>query len=140
MANAGEFREDLLYRLNGFSIKLPPLRERGDDLRLLITQCVDVFSREIGKPVDALQKRAALELLMYYRWPGNVRELEAVVRQAVLQNHRTSHPARVSSRGRADAKRPTRDATERPEAPTSDLAAFVDANFIKARTTSMPMP
>ena len=84
MASAGEFREDLFYRLNGFAIKLPPLRERGDDVRLLITRCLDVYSREIGKPIRGFSS-AALDLLTHYSWPGNVRELEAVVRQAVLQ-------------------------------------------------------
>jgi two-component system nitrogen regulation response regulator GlnG len=84
MVAAGEFREDLYYRLNGFTIELPPLRERGDDLLLLLQHCLERFNRELGKDVHGISPEA-LDLLMRYSWPGNVRELEAVVRQSLLQ-------------------------------------------------------
>jgi DNA-binding NtrC family response regulator len=84
MATDGQFREDLYYRLNGFTIKLPPLRERGEDVELLIQRFLQRFSKEIGKSVRGLSPDAT-EILNRYPWPGNVRELQAVLRQALLQ-------------------------------------------------------
>ena len=84
MAAQGKFREDLYYRLNGFTIKIPPLRERGDDILLLLHYCLQKFSRELGKNVHSISAEA-LDLLVHYGWPGNVRELEAVIRQSLLQ-------------------------------------------------------
>lgn len=85
MVADGLFREDLYYRLNGFSIRLPPLRERGDDLPLLLAHCLHKFGHELGRSVQAISPEAH-QLLMSYSWPGNVRELETVVRQALLQS------------------------------------------------------
>jgi two-component system nitrogen regulation response regulator GlnG len=84
MVQAGEFREDLYYRLRGFLIHLPPLRERGEDIELLIHSLVARFSRELEKPVTGVAPEA-MEILRNYAWPGNVRELENVIKQAVLQ-------------------------------------------------------
>jgi nitrogen regulation protein NR(I) len=81
---AGRFREDLYYRLSVFSIHLPPLRERGDDLPLLVLHYLHRYSRELGKDVQAIAPEA-LELLRGYGWPGNVRELQSVLKQALLQ-------------------------------------------------------
>ena len=80
-----QFREDLYYRLNGFTIKVPPLRDRGDDIALLLEHSLRRFSAELGKDVHAMSPDA-MELLLRYPWPGNVRELEAVVRQSLLQS------------------------------------------------------
>jgi DNA-binding NtrC family response regulator len=85
MAAQGEFREDLYYRLNGFAIDLPPLRERGDDVVRLLEHSLRRSSRDIGKDVHGISPDA-LDLLTQYAWPGNVRELEAVVRQALVQS------------------------------------------------------
>lgn len=85
-AGEGRFREDLYYRLNGFTIKLPPLRERGDDILLLLQHCLRRLGRELGKDVHGVAPEA-LDLLMHYPWPGNVRELEAVIRQSLLQTN-----------------------------------------------------
>ena len=84
MVADGDFREDLYYRLNGFTIEVPPLRERGDDVLLLLQHCLERFNRELGKDVHGIAPEA-LDLLLRYSWPGNVRELEAVVRQSLLQ-------------------------------------------------------
>jgi len=84
MVAEGTFREDLFYRLDGFGIRLPPLRERGDDIVLLLQHALQKLGRELGKPGRVLAPEA-LELLKQYTWPGNVRELEAVIRQALLQ-------------------------------------------------------
>ncbi|HEY8505616.1 MAG TPA: sigma-54 dependent transcriptional regulator [Gemmataceae bacterium] len=83
MVAAGTFRGDLYYRLNGYAIELPPLRERGDDVRILAEHFRSRFARELGKEVRGIAPEA-LELLRQYRWPGNVRELQSVIRQALL--------------------------------------------------------
>ena len=84
MVAEGTFRPDLFYRLNGFTIKLPALRERSDDILLLLEHFLARFNRELGKNVCDIAPDA-LDLLMKYPWPGNVRELQAVVKQALLQ-------------------------------------------------------
>ena len=84
MAEDGRFRKDLYFRLNVFTIKLPPLRERGDDIALLIEHYVRRFGQELGKTVHELAPDA-LELLKAYPWPGNVRELQSVLKQALLR-------------------------------------------------------
>ncbi len=81
---AGGFRHDLYYRLSVFTIHLPPLRERGDDLQLLVGHYLRRFNRELGKDVQGLPPDT-LELLRRYPWPGNVRELQSVLKQALLQ-------------------------------------------------------
>ena len=80
----GKFRPDLYYRLGVFSIHLPPLRERGDDLPLLVRHYLRRFSRELGREVQEVAPEA-LERLRGYPWPGNIRELQSVIKQSLLQ-------------------------------------------------------
>ncbi len=80
---SGRFRGDLYYRLSVFTIRLPSLRERGDDIRLLIDHFVKRFSHELGKDVQMVAPEA-VEVLRRYGWPGNVRELQSVLKQALL--------------------------------------------------------
>jgi two-component system nitrogen regulation response regulator GlnG len=84
MLAAGQFRRDLFYRLNVITIALPPLRERLEDLPLLVEHYLRQFSRELGKQVTRATPEA-LEILMGHSWPGNVRELQSVLKQALLQ-------------------------------------------------------
>jgi DNA-binding NtrC family response regulator len=81
---AGQFRSDLYYRLKVSTIQLPPLRERLDDLPILIDHFLQRFRRELGKDVNRISEEA-LELLKRYPWPGNLRELQSVLKQALLQ-------------------------------------------------------
>lgn len=81
--SARRFREDLYYRLNVIRIQLPPLRERTDDIPLLVSHFLRVYARKNERPVKELHPDA-LELLMGYRWPGNVRELENMMERAVV--------------------------------------------------------
>jgi two-component system nitrogen regulation response regulator GlnG len=83
LVESGEFREDLLYRLKGFLIGLPSLRERQDDIPLLLEHFLDRARRSMNKEVDSIGPDA-LAVLKAYDWPGNVRELESVVKQAVI--------------------------------------------------------
>jgi two-component system nitrogen regulation response regulator GlnG len=84
MVGEGTFRADLYYRLNVCAIKLPPLRERGDDVRVLAEHFVRRFSGELKKDVRGIAPKA-IELLKAYCWPGNVRELQSITKQALLQ-------------------------------------------------------
>ncbi|HKA86888.1 MAG TPA: sigma-54 dependent transcriptional regulator [Haliangiales bacterium] len=79
-----KFRSDLYYRLGVFSIHLPPLRERGEDLSILVHHYLRRFSRELGRQVRDIAPEA-LDTLRGYPWPGNVRELESVLKQALLK-------------------------------------------------------
>ena len=87
LVREGRFREDLYHRLNVISLQLPPLRERKEDIPLLVERFLDQFCRENNKPPRGFT-HAAMKLLMDYDWPGNVRELENVVeRSVVLSTH-----------------------------------------------------
>jgi DNA-binding NtrC family response regulator len=80
----GKFRPDLYYRLSVFTIHLPPLRERGDDLLLLIQFYLQRFNLELGREVREVAPEA-LDRLRTYSWPGNIRELQSVLKQALLK-------------------------------------------------------
>ena len=80
---AGGFREDLYYRLNVFSIFLPPLRERKTDIPLLADHFIEKHASAHGKDVRRIAT-SAIDMLMSYHWPGNVRELENCIERAVL--------------------------------------------------------
>jgi DNA-binding NtrC family response regulator len=88
-SDEGMFRPDLYYRLGVFTIYLPPLRERGDDLPLLVRHFLRRFSTELGREVQEVAPEA-LERLRGYSWPGNVRELQSVLKQALLQARGTT--------------------------------------------------
>jgi transcriptional regulator with GAF, ATPase, and Fis domain len=83
LVERGLFREDLYYRLNVFAIRLPPLRERGDDILLLSEAFLEEISRVIGRPPAGLSRDARPRLLAY-AWPGNVRELHNVLERAAI--------------------------------------------------------
>jgi formate hydrogenlyase transcriptional activator len=79
----GRFREDLYYRLNVFPITVPALRERADDIRLLVEYLVRRFAQAAGKKIDQIDAKT-LELLTAYEWPGNVRELQNVIERSII--------------------------------------------------------
>jgi two-component system nitrogen regulation response regulator GlnG len=83
-AGGGRFRPDLYYRLGVFTVHLPPLRERGDDLPLLVQHFLRRFSRELGREIREVAPEA-LQRLRAYPWPGNLRELQSVLKQALLR-------------------------------------------------------
>src|SRR5262249_25004290 len=80
---AGMFRSDLFYRLNVFPIEMPSLRERKEDIRLLVEYFIDRFARQAGKNFRGLNK-SSLDLLQAYPWPGNIRELQNVIERSVI--------------------------------------------------------
>lgn len=131
LVEEGSFRGDLYYRLNGFTIKLPPLRDRGDDLQLITESMVVRFAQELGKEVQGIST-AAMEILGKYSWPGNVRELQGVLRKALL--HATGPiliPDFLPSEVRVDRPELQQRASQQEarlpgDLPRHDLAAFVE--------------
>ena len=95
----GKFRPDLYYRLGVFTIHLPPLRERGDDLPMLVHHYVRRFNRELGREVREVAPEA-MEKLRGYSWPGNIRELQSVLKQALAQVDRPGPGPGVPARAR----------------------------------------
>ena len=86
---SGRFREDLFYRLNVFPITMPPLRQRKEDISLLVNHFVAKFNKKIGKKIETVSKDT-LNSLQDYHWPGNVRELESVIERAVITSQGTA--------------------------------------------------
>jgi len=83
MVEAGDFREDLLYRLNVVKITLPPLRQRKEDVPLLVHHFLDKYTKELNKQVLGVTN-GAMRALLNHEWRGNVRELENVIERAVI--------------------------------------------------------
>jgi PAS domain S-box-containing protein len=79
----GRFRQDLYYRLNVFPITVPPLRQRKEDIPLLVQAFIERYARKLGKQITSIQKET-MKALQDYPWPGNVRELESVLERAVI--------------------------------------------------------
>jgi transcriptional regulator with GAF, ATPase, and Fis domain len=80
---AGTFRSDLFYRLNVFPIEIPPLRERREDIPVLVAYFIDHCARNVGKNIRRTEKNS-LDLLQSYSWPGNIRELQNVIERSVI--------------------------------------------------------
>jgi two-component system response regulator HydG len=79
----GRFREDFYYRINVFSLEIPPLRDRIEDIPVLADYFIGCFAAETGKPVEGLTQ-TAMQILCAYQWPGNVRELRNVIERVVV--------------------------------------------------------
>ena len=83
MVRLHEFREDLWFRLNVFPIHIPPLRDRREDIPLLIWTFVKQFEKQMGKQIDHIPRKN-MEALLRYPWPGNARELKNVIERAMI--------------------------------------------------------
>jgi formate hydrogenlyase transcriptional activator len=83
MVDEQKFRQDLFYRLNVFPIRVPPLRERTEDIPLLVRHFVQQFSRRMNKHIDSIASET-MKALVHYEWPGNIRELQNVIERAVI--------------------------------------------------------
>src|SRR6185436_2514969 len=79
----GAFRQDLFYRLNVFPIEVPSLRERKDDVLMLVEYFVQRYAKRAGKNIRSIDKKA-LDLLQSYDWPGNIRELQNIIERSVI--------------------------------------------------------
>jgi len=85
MVRLGEFRSDLYYRLNVFPVLIPPLRERREDIPLLVSHFIEVFARRMAKEINHVPP-ATMGALIEYGWPGNVRELQNLIERAVIRS------------------------------------------------------
>ena len=83
MANRGEFRNDLYYRLNVFPVLLPPLRERREDIPALVAHFVEIYSRRMSRQIEQIPP-TTMSALTSYQWPGNIRELQNLIERAVI--------------------------------------------------------
>jgi len=110
------FREDLFYRLNVFPITIPPLRQRKEDIPLLVNHFVTKFNHKIGKRIETISKET-LNALQEYHWPGNVRELENVIERAVI----TSQGSALQVLDRFDTFRKTADQAGQDVKPLVEL-------------------
>ncbi len=111
----GTFREDLYYRLNVFPVTLPSLRERPDDVPLLVRHFVAKYSKKMGRPIDTIPEHV-MDTLERYAWPGNVRELENIIERAVILADDTT--LQLDD---------TLEADRRPASPTAGPATLEDA-------------
>jgi transcriptional regulator with GAF, ATPase, and Fis domain len=98
----GRFREDLYYRLNVFPIRVPALRERREDIPLLVWAFVQEFAKSLGRSVESI-RRGTMEALQSYSWPGNVRELRNVVERAMILHRGPTLRIDMPETERADA-------------------------------------
>lgn len=129
MVNDGKYRSDLYYRLHGFTIELPPLRDRGEDIRLLLEYFLARFRADLGKSEVEGIADEAVSLLTCYRWPGNVREMQSVVRQALLNaTGPVIVPEFLPDEVRGLTVRATVPSVE-GGLPTSDLKTLVDSRL-----------
>src|SRR5580693_8605218 len=83
MANRGEFRSDLYYRLNVFPVLLPPLRERREDIPALVAHFIEIYSRRMSRQIEHIPS-TTMSALTSYHWPGNIRELQNLIERAVI--------------------------------------------------------
>jgi len=112
-----EFRIDLYYRLNVFPIRIPPLRERPEDIPLLVRYFTQKYGRRMQRQIESIPT-AAMKKLSSWRWPGNIRELENFIERSVILTHGTALQAPISelsNNGRTISVMDTREANERDE-------------------------
>jgi formate hydrogenlyase transcriptional activator len=112
---AGAFRSDLFYRLNVFPIEVPPLRERREDISVLVAYFIDRYARKAGKSFRSINKQS-MESLQSYPWPGNIRELQNIIERSVVvcdtenfsvdQSWLSRQPLRSEPKGRSEERRP----------------------------------
>jgi DNA-binding NtrC family response regulator len=107
LSESGSFRRDLFFRLNEFAIRIPPLRERRDDILYLARRFMDVANLELGKQVRNFTQ-PAVDLMLSYAWPGNVRQLRSAIRRAVLLAEENITERQLELNGRPPATTPDR--------------------------------
>jgi formate hydrogenlyase transcriptional activator len=133
MMAAHEFRNDLYYRLNVFPIRIPPLRERKEDIPLLVSYFVEKFAKQMQKKIDSIPA-AVMKALKTWEWPGNIRELENLVERAVILTRGRSLEAPLS-----ELRKVKIDEGERAPADQDNIARIVKET-IKALHANSTVP
>jgi formate hydrogenlyase transcriptional activator len=128
MVAAHEFRSDLYYRLNVFPIRIPPLRDRKDDIPLLVSYFVERFAKQMQKKIDSIPT-SVMKALKMWAWPGNIRELENLVERAVILTRGRSLEAPLS-----ELRKATVDEAK-PPAGQDDIARIVKETIKALHTT-----
>lgn len=140
MVARNEFRSDLYYRLNVFPVRVPPLRERQEDIPQLILHFVEVFSRRMGKQIEQIPA-CTMDAFSRYNWPGNVRELQNLIERAVILSDNGILPNPLSTLEASRTDNPTaalHSRTGSPPAPPEviltdrECREFERANLLKA--------
>src|SRR5258707_602281 len=127
MVKEHEFRSDLYYRLNVFPIRIPPLRERKDDIPLLASYFVERFAKQMQKKIDSIPA-AVMKSLIAWDWPGNIRELENLIERAVILTRGRSLEAPLEELHKSTTDQATHGAAEQdPEGLARFLKKAVDA-------------
>jgi len=112
MANRGEFRSDLYYRLNVFPILLPPLRERREDIPALVAHFVEIYSRRMSREIEHIPP-TTMSALTSYEWPGNIRELQNLIERAVILSDKGVLPNPLPATGFSPVTTPSAPTTLR---------------------------
>ena len=132
MVEEQKFRSDLFFRLNVFPVELPPLRERPEDIPLLVRHFAEEFSRRMGKRVETISSQT-MDALCQYRWPGNIRELQNVIERSVILSSGASLNVPIAQLHSLTTHPPANDATRvksKRRTPVRSILAEVDRNQI----------
>jgi len=129
-----EFRSDLFYRLNVFPIRIPPLRERKDDIPLLVSFFVQKFAKQMQKRIDSIPV-ATMKALTAWDWPGNIRELENFIERAVILTRGESLAAPLAELRKEPTVEPLRESVPRSE---DNLARIVEETIASLKRKGAP--
>lgn len=137
MVIRGEFREDLYYRLNVIPIRVPSLRERKEDIPLLVRHFLDKFNKHYKKHIDI--EKEAMEALMSYRWPGNIRELENLIERLVVMNTKNITKEDIILTTKVSSQQPKSDIPKMIENTEKEaiIKALEKCGYIKSRAAKM---
>jgi formate hydrogenlyase transcriptional activator len=125
MVSEQRFRSDLFFRLNVFPIRVPPLRERPEDIHLLVRHFAQQFSRRMNKPLKTIPS-ATMDTLRQYHWPGNIRELQNVVERAVILSRGAALAVDVADLKSPRASSASETATAPKASPTRSIRKVLD--------------
>jgi PAS domain S-box-containing protein len=130
-----EFRSDLFYRLNVFPIRIPPLRERKDDIPLLVTYFVQKFAKQMQKRIDSVPV-ATMKALTAWDWPGNIRELENFIERAVILTRGESLAAPLAELRKVTTDEPVRESAPKTEVEIVQIVRDTIASLKRERAPS----
>jgi transcriptional regulator with GAF, ATPase, and Fis domain len=129
-----EFRSDLFYRLNVFPIRIPPLRDRKDDIPLLVSFFVQKFAKQMQKRIDSIPV-ATMKALTAWDWPGNIRELENFIERAVILTRGESLAAPLAELRKLTTDEPARESASKAE---DDVTRILEKTIASLKRKTAP--